>query len=332
MKLTILYGNALEFLPKLPDNSIDLVLTSPPYWALRDYGIAGQLGMETTLEEYIQNTLRWVREVYRILKPSGNFILNIGDCWAGSGKGGTSISAINPNRRESQPHNFRWVSGKEYSLPSGKIKGKHLVSVSSFLYCRISSDTEFTCRGEHIICKPNMPSPIRSRLKHSHEKIFWFIKNANRYYFDKRAWMKKVKAATVQRVNYAANYSKNTQGARSRLLEKGWCGEETIEHSWRVVPVGEKQKGFEMEEKKPMQEHIAPFSMYLIEPYIKSMCPPDGTVLDPFLGSGTTMRVAMENNRNCIGIELNEKYIDYAKKRLNWGYGLNIDYMEKLED
>lgn len=98
----------------------------------------------------------------------------------------------------------------------------------------------------------------------------------------------------------------------------------------RIVPVGAKQNGFELAGKGP-SEHIAPYPEELIKPYIKSLTPIGGTVLDPFLGSGTSMRVAMEQGLNCIGIELNGASMAYAKKRLNWGSGLDVEYSEVNE-
>ena len=101
---------------------------------------------------------------------------------------------------------------------------------------------------------------------------------------------------------------------------------ETIEHSWRVVPVGEKQKGFELSGKEK-QEHVAPFPEALVKPWIESLCPPNGTVLDPFVGSGTVLKIARDLRLNGIGIDLNEKYLNYARKRLNWGEALSgYDY------
>jgi len=344
MKLEIKCGDVFERIKEIPNESIDLVITSPPYWGLRDYKIDGQLGLEPTMEAYLDNTIRWVKEVWRVLKPSGSFVLNIGDCFIGGGRGGyvseTScmgkVNASVPN-----PPNWAELKGKgtqnwkANSTPTsvagseiGIYKTKQLLSVSSFAYCRIVSETEFVCRGEHIWAKSNTPSPIRSRLKHSHEKLFWFVKDADKYYFDAKPWMKKVSLSTKTRVKYSADYSDKNQGALQRELPKNWCGDETIEHSWRIVPVGAKQSGFELLGREA-SEHVAPYPEGLIRPYIKSMCPPEGTVLDPFLGSGTTMRVAMEEGRNCIGIELNPDYVIYAKKRLNWGAGLNCEYIEE---
>jgi DNA modification methylase len=304
MKLSILYGHVFEKIKEIPNDSIDLCITSPPYWGLRDYGVEGQLGAEPSMEKYLDNTLIWVKEVWRVLKPSGSFVLNIGDCFF----------------------------TKRFEHEYGFYKTKQLLSVSSFTYCKIISETDFVCRGEHIWAKPNMPSPIRSRLKHSHEKLFWFVKDVDKYYFDEKAWLKPVLEGTQKR-NMRAKTLTATQGAFSAEYhnEHGIEGrfvakdKNTIEHSWRVIPVGAKQSGFELHGKQANQ-HIAPFPENLIEPYIQSLCPANGTILDTFLGSGTTMRLALTNNRNCVGIELNEDYIKYAKKRLNWGVGLNCEY------
>ena len=346
MKLTILQGNTLDLLPTLPADSIDLVITSPPYWGLRNYNAgAAELGAEPTMEAYLDNTMRWVKEVWRVLKPTGSFVLNIGDCFIGNK---TNTEKFERKQHWGDEQGFKQnisVNAKRHIY-----KTKQLLSVSSFAYCRIVSETDFVCRGEHIWAKPNVPSPIRSRLKHSHEKLFWFVKDADKYYFDAKAWMKKLSIPGPQIQNgkqparggslnglvkeHDSPHSDNI-GLSETSCFRGGKGEdylenkETIEHSWRIVPVGAKQSGFELEGKQA-SEHIAPFPENLIRPYIQSLCPHDGITLDTFLGSGTTMRVAMEEGRNAIGCELSEKSIVYAKKRLNWGQGLQVKYEVKL--
>lgn len=321
MRLEIKQGNIFEKIREIPDNTIDLCITSPPYWGLRDYGVEGQLGNEPTMEAYTDNLLLWVKEVWRVLKPTGSFVLNIGDCFIGGRRGSAEIKKNGTTLGLHRRHALSNWGG----LKGGIYKPKQLLSVSSFAYCKIITETDFVCRGEHIWAKPNVPSPIRCRLKHSHEKLFWFVKNADRYYFNRKAWMKKV-ASPGARINSYPLIGANS--SHERRAQERQENQETIEHSWRIVPCGEKQNGFEMEDKKPASEHIAPFPTKLIEPYILSLCPTDGVVLDPFLGSGTTMRVSMENRRNCIGIELSPGYIEYAKKRLNWGMGLGIEWVD----
>lgn len=327
MKLTVLQGNVFDKLPEIPGESIDLCITSPPYWGLRDYGVAGQLGNEPTMEAYLDNTLKWVKEVWRVLKPTGSFVLNIGDCFLGGGRAGSTHKELCAGT-EFEKTNSNQQKGISLSGKGGFYKPKQLLSVSSFAYCRIVSETNFVCRGEHIWCKPNVPSPIRSRLKHSHEKLFWFVKDADKYYFDSKVWLKKITKSTKSRYLSPQNSPEEKQQcgvARIRRNVGEPFNEETIENSWRIIPVGAKANGFELE-GKCASEHVAPFPENLIHPYIQSMCQKEGTVLDPFLGSGTTMRVAMENSRSCTGIELNPNYIEYAKKRVNWGQGFNVEY------
>lgn len=291
--------------------------------------------------------------------------MNIGDCFVcstGSEKDNEQTKRENPLAPADgkfQKHNENFPRNKM----GGIYKTKQLLSVSSFAYCRIVSETDFVCRGEHIWAKPNVPSPIRSRLKHSHEKLFWFVKDADKYYFEKGPWMKKIngqennqkrmngsrplaaadalklsptscfrpeKRSNDEMLRYMRAKADGTPikernnafgDDQSSTPGKRGCGmtnEETIEHSWRIIPVGAKQSGFELHDK-PTSEHIAPFPEELIRPYIKSMCPPNGMVCDPFLGSGTVMRVALEESRDSIGIELNESYARYAKKRVNDG-------------
>ena len=330
MKLSILKGNIFDKIKEIQDESVDLVITSPPYWGLRNYNVEGQLGLEPTMEAYLDNTLKWVKEVWRVLKPKGSFILNIGDTFSNPEKGHKQYAQGENSIYKDAPQDNEFVKIR----PKGGIyKSRQLLSVSSFAYCKIISETDFVCRGEHIWCKPNVPSPIRSRLKHSHEKVFWFVKDPKNYYFDEKPWLKKVtessKAPSLRATlttPLQGTFSNKEQHENLRNKEKPKY-EETIEHSWRIIPVGEKQQGFELSDKTK-QEHIAPFPTTLIEPYISSLCPNEGVILDPFLGSGTTMRVAMENHRDSIGIELNDNYIKYAKARLNWGMGLDTEYYE----
>jgi DNA modification methylase len=156
------------------------------------------------------------------------------------------------------------------------------------------------------------------------------VKDEDKYYFDERPWMKQTKKQQEAREYLYSNPAYENKGLSksSCMRNKQNDYQETIEHSWRIIPVGAKQSGFELAGKKA-SEHIAPYPEELIRPYIRSLCPANGTVCDPFLGSGTTMRVALEEGRNCIGIELNEKSINYAKKRVNFGAGL-AEYSEAV--
>lgn len=320
-------GDCLELMKEVPSESIDLVLTSPPYWGLRDYHIAGQMGNEPNMEAYLEKSLEVVKEAWRVLKPAGSLVWNLGDCFVGGGRGNKLDANLHLNKgRGLQPE--KSVLSRENlkkSLQGNVYKEKQFLSVSSFFYCKVVSETSFVCRGEHVWCKPNVPSPIRCRLKASHEKVFWFVKDADKYYFDAKPWMKKLVIRKKQEKDspHADNINlSDTSCYRGGKGTDYLKNEDTIEHSWRVVPVGERQKGFENCPNDFQQEHVAPFPEALVKPYIESLCPPSGTVLDPFVGSGTALRCAKNLNRNGIGFDLSEKSLAYARERLNVGQDL----------
>jgi len=306
MFLELIKGNTLEKMKELNDNSIDLIITSPPYWKLRDYGFENQLGLEDTLEDYLDNLMKWVKESYRILKPTGSFVLNISDCFY---------------RKEKQP--------KKESILKNLYRSKQLIAVSHFAYCRIITETNFICRGIHLWLKPIALMPLNfKRLNQNHEYLYWFTKKPN-YYFNEKPWLKENQERKPRLTDLPLVF-KGDEIPKEKIEDKKFIipNKYRIENSWRIVAVGTKQSGFELSENQK-SIHLAPFPEKLIEPYIQSLCPENGIVLDPFMGSGTTMRVAMENNRNCIGIEFKQEYIDYIKKRVNWGKGFNIQYIEK---
>src|SRR5271157_1751357 len=133
MKLTIYQGDCLKILPTMPAESINLVITSPPYWGLRDYGVEGQLGNEPTMEAYLDHTMQWVKEVWRVLVPTGSFVLNLGDCFIGGGRGRVTDSSI--YEQNMQPPNSLLASKNIKNLPGSHYKDKQFLSVSSFAYC-----------------------------------------------------------------------------------------------------------------------------------------------------------------------------------------------------
>jgi len=318
MKYSLMQGNVFDVLPKIEGESVDLVITSPPYWGLRSYGVEGELGAEESLEDYLSNLLKWVKEVYRVLKPSGSFVLNLGGSYCGSG---TKDQTVIP---KGEKHS-NLVRGVRTPTPGGKIyQAKQFLDVGAFAYQRIISETDFVCRNRGVWCKPNVPSPIRSRLKNSTESVDWFVKDAGKYFFDEKPWLKDVSDSSKQRAKSGWKVNQITQSGigRDSIEPCDWEGKKTIEHNWRVVPVGERQKGFELNGREK-QEHVAPFPEVLIKPWVESLCPIAGTVLDPFMGSGTVMKVARDLKRSCVGIDLSEKSLTYARKRCNWANGLD---------
>lgn len=347
MKYTLFNANVFDALPNIPTESVDLVITSPPYWGLRDYGVEGQFGSERTLEEYLDRLMVLFKETERVLKPTGSLVLNLGGCYLGGGRGdsksrseGRDDAFQGGHRGTSAPNwgvlkkngNRDW---KARTSPTsvqtdgnGKYKKKQFIDMAAFAYTRIISETNFVCRNRGVWCKPNVPSPIRSRLKQSWEAIDWYVKDADKVYFDARPWMVACNSEKLSRK--PKKLSKILKSGRTSCFFTGLnSNKETIAHSWRVIPVGEKQQGFELSGKEK-QDHIAPFPETLVKPWIESLCQAGGTVLDPFSGSGTVMKIARDTGRNAIGIEINPAYTGYSKKRLNWKNG--IDGHEYLEE
>ena len=210
----ILVGDIFEKLAELPDESVDCVVTSPPYWGLRDYGVEGQLGLEPTLAEHIDTVVRYCREIRRVLKPCGTFWLNYGDCYATSPNGRSAadtkakgnddrtfrdkpFSTVGPiyEPRENEKDR-RGKSGNKGNqdrkyhsgrvAAGGYLKPKDLCMVPNRVAIALQDDGWWV-RSEIIWAKPNpMPESIKDRPATSHEKIFLLTK-APRYFYDSDA-------------------------------------------------------------------------------------------------------------------------------------------------
>jgi DNA modification methylase len=179
---TTMHGDARELLKTLPSESVDCCITSPPYWGLRDYGVEGQLGLERTPEEYVAKLVEVFREVKRVLKKEGTLWLNLGDSYAGSGKGGQSEEKRSENWQPKYPHigETARVAAKtkfagEERTPSG-LKPKDLVGIPWMVAFALRADG-WWLRQDIIWHKPNpMPESVTDRCTKSHEYIFLLSK------------------------------------------------------------------------------------------------------------------------------------------------------------
>lgn len=171
----IIQGDTYHILSRLPKESIQCVVTSPPYWGLRDYGIDGQIGLEQTLPKFINRLVAIFREVYRVLKPDGTFWLNIGDGYTSGNRGWRAPDKKNPARAMSvRP-----------DTPDG-LKPKDLLGIPWRLAFALQQDGWYL-RSDIVWNKPNaMPESVKDRPTRSHEYIFMFSKN-ERYYYDYEA-------------------------------------------------------------------------------------------------------------------------------------------------
>lgn len=341
-RLTILCGDALEQMQALPDRSVDCCVTSPPYYGLRDYGVDGQIGLEQTPDEYIARLVEVFTEVRRALADDGTLWVNIGDSYAGSGKGG----AKHPdNAKHYKQGTSRGMIGSEATthVSWGAVKPKNLLGIPWRLAFALQSDGWYL-RQDIIWSKPNpMPESVTDRCTKSHEYIFLLSKSP-RYYFDAVAISERAVGfddspprgsegafGTSQQGRRKGNnltfrgggiYTNGKSFANSVPAERESHGNtpnptglRNKRSVWTVATVGYKEA------------HFATFPPELIRPCIRAGCRPGGTVLDPFFGSGTTGEVALQEGRQVIGIELNPDYVALAHDRCDpW------DAQTRLED
>lgn len=315
----IIHGDALEELKKLPDESIDCCITSPPYWGLRDYGVEGQIGLEKSPEEFIKNMVAVFDEVRRVLKKEGTLWLNIGDSYAAASSPG--IQGKNGQRSRSK-------------LGAG-LKAKDLVGIPWMLAFALRSSGWYL-RQDIIWAKPNpMPESVSDRCTKAHEYVFLMTKSP-RYYYDAEAIKTQAKSTIVARpagwatgrdhsaVGWA---TENNQGRKSSTSDRRTAisGSGLHGHSGTNRPDGteignglaNKRSVWSVQTEAFSEAHFATFPEKLIEPMILAGTPPKGIVLDPFMGAGTTGLVAKKLGRNYLGIELNPAYIEIAERRLN---------------
>jgi DNA modification methylase len=309
--ISFLQGDVFDKLEELDDNSIDCVVTSPPYWGLRDYGVPGQLGLEPTYQEHIQNIVKLFRVMKPKLKDSATVWLNYGDSYAATINGTKAKDVLNDDRA------FR---DKPFSTIQGSLKPKDLVMIPNRIAIALQDDG-WWIRSEIIWHKPNpMPESVRDRPTSAHEKI-WLITKSKKYYYDVDAIREPCTESTKQRYKsgWNGNEKRDFPGSQQNNFSKYIGSEKSKQDALK----GKNKRNVWTVTTKPCKEaHFATFPKDLIEPCIKAGCPEGGLVLDPFGGSGTTGIVAKQFNRTAILIELNPEYIEIAKKRINKELGM----------
>ena len=290
-------GDNLFHLTNIPDNSVDMCVTSPPYYNLRDYKNSGQIGADNTVKDFVENLCKVFDEIHRILKPTGSCWVNIGDTY-------------DKKRLLQVPSRF------EIAMCD---RGWHLRN--EIIWSKPNPQ----------------PISSKDRFWGNHEKFFWFVKDVKKYYFNRDAILVPQAEISIRRMFSKNNMSKrkdfnatskegfaissNSQDkhyARMReemgidkefnydeLIKSGKCPTRPEFDTWNVPSVTYKGA------------HFAVYPPELIEKPILSCCPEQGIVIDPFMGSGTTGEVAKLNNRRYIGLELNPEYAILANERIS---------------
>jgi DNA modification methylase len=307
MELNKIYqGDCLEELKKLPDNSINCCITSPPYYGLRDYGVDSQIGLEETPELYVEKLVDVFREVKRVFKKDGTLWLNLGDSYSGSCKGEGGTYELSKKQNSNRGSHYGKDQGVKRKFKIN-LKPKDLIGIPWMVAFALRADGWYL-RQDIIWSKPNpMPEGVTDRCTKSHEYIFLLSKSQT-YYFDNGSIQEKCVTTGIH-TNHKYTKSSKIYGSKHNNPNSGLSAFEVGEHRnkrsvWNVVT-------------KPFSEaHFATFPEDLILPCVLAGCPENGIVLDPFMGAGTTAVVAVKNNRNYVGIELNPEYIKIAEKRI----------------
>ena len=307
MELNIIHNaDCLSGLKNIPDNSIDCCITSPPYYAMRDYGVDGQIGLEETPDEYIARLTEVFEEVRRVLKPAGTLWINIGDTY---NRGWNKKEYdVNSPLQQSHPHIKNVFRHKVEGL-----KHKDLIGIPWMLAFSLRGKGWYL-RQDIIWNKPNpMPESVTDRCCRAHEYLFLLTKK-QRYYFDFQSIQVKSKKQKKD----------NVIGGRKHesIREDGPMFRSNTKRSYSYGDTARKRSVWTVPVKPEKSAHIAVFPYKLIVDCIKAGCPEDGIVLDPFMGSGTTAVVARKLNRNYIGFELNPKYLNIAKAKIHNELGI----------
>jgi DNA modification methylase len=298
----VYYGDAWDLADDLEASSVDCIVTSPPYWGLRDYGHPDQFGLERTPQEYVAKLVDLFARLRPALKDEGTVWLNLGDSYAGGGFCGSEKALAGKQGTNRGSGN---MIGR--ALDHG-LKPKDLVGIPWRVAFALQEDGWYL-RSDIIWSKPNpMPESVTDRPTKAHEYVFLLSKSA-RYYFDADAVREPLDGPLHAPGNKPAfgDVLRNDFGTERMGVVWGNPAGRNIRTVWTIAT-------------HPYPEaHFATFPPKLVEPCIKAGCPEGGTVLDPFLGSGTTAEVARKLGRNCVGFELNEDYRPLIEDRLKQG-------------
>lgn len=303
----IYQGDALDILKIFPDAYVDCIVTSPPYWGLRDYGHAEQIGLEETPEKYVDDLVAIFSEVKRVLKDNGTIWLNLGDTYYSKGGASRHKGYSDPKYPNGRNGEFE----EPQTRPHEFLKAKDLVGIPWRVAFALQQKLGLYLRQCIIWHKPNaMPSSVTDRPSTDYEFIFLFTKS-ERYYYGAVA----IKEPYTTPMNRWGGEELKANGEST--WDKG-TGQVTYrKRNMRPDPNGRNCRAVWSFNTQPYPDaHFAVFPEELPERCIKAGCPEQGIVLDIFMGSGTTGLVAKKLNRHYIGIELNPEYIKLAEKRL----------------
>jgi len=340
MSVEFMVGDCRTVLASLPAQSVHCCVTSPPYFGLRDYGVDGQIGLEQTPQAYVDELVAVFREVKRVLRDDGTLWLNLGDTYNNN----PSTSDIPRNQQGNGSGAFQIPPEKHVTARRAKankaqplidlgIKKKDLIGIPWRVAFALQADGWYL-RQDIIWAKPNpMPESVRDRCTKAHEYVFLLSKR-ERYLFDAEA--------ISEEAIYAGLTGQDESGFKDPATFAGKHSKPDKQrgHSRRHAGFNERREKMTRAEQssgrrnkrsvwtiatRPFAEaHFATMAPELARLCIMAGCPLGGTVLDPFGGAGTTGLVAHRLQRNAVLVDLNEKYMAMARKRIESDAGLFV--------
>lgn len=296
--VTLHHGDAQAVLAGMPDGAVDCIVTSPPYFGLRDYGVDGQIGAESSPVEYVARMVALFREARRVLADDGTLWLNLGDSYA-SGS------------RTAYADTGKATGRTGLTRPPSALPGKNLLGIPWRVAFALQDDG-WILRNDIIWHKPNaMPESVTDRLSTRHEHLFMLTKSP-RYWFD----LDPIREPHVS--------------------EPGREGENYMRGQKAIRPVGPNSGNYSEGGRNPGDvwtiatqpfpgAHFAVMPPALADRAIQAGCKPGGTVLDPFSGSGTTGMAAAKHGRRYVGIDLNADYLDLSLRTRLQQPGLDLE-------
>ena len=320
--VTLYHGDALAEARLLPTGSVQTIVTSPPYFGLRDYGTEGQMGAEETVEGYVAGMVSLFHELRRVLADDGTLWLNLGDSYASGEVGrhdyadGTKIAAGSQ-------------VGRKYSRPVTGVPPKNLLGVPWRVALALQADG-WILRSDIIWSKPNpMPESVTDRPTKAHEYMFLLAKSP-RYYYD---------ADAIRTPTTATGRTWGERKAAGEPVRYGTAGQSAVgKGGFAADDRGANARTVWVVPTTPFSgAHFAVYPPELIRPCVLAGSRIGDTVLDPFSGSGTTGMVATQEGRKYVGIDLNSDYLDlslktrFAQPVLNFGdagMARVLDYVE----
>jgi DNA modification methylase len=307
--LTLHHGDAAETLAELVAESVQTVVTSPPYYGLRDYGTGdAQLGLETSPAEYVSRLASVFHQLKRVLRSDGTFWLNLGDGYVSHGGAAgrlaaTGLQGTHPRSSPEVdgPHTFgRW--NKQWDRAP-----KNLIGMPWRIAFALQDDG-WILRNAIVWDKPNaMPESVTDRLATTYELVFLLAKS-KRYYFDLDPIREPTVTSNQPRPLGGRNLTPRHVAATDNT---GWK-----DHAVSAHPEGRNPGDVWTIPTSPYPgAHFAVMPPALVRRCILAGAPEGATVLDPFIGSGTVAMVANQLGRRAIGIDLNAAYLDLAMQR-----------------